>query len=120
MKTYKQLKESIMNEAIKKVKSIVPSTTSSNKNILQNLRVSIQSMKLKNVNPILAASAHRDFAKLVAANPKAPGYMLMRKLAPNKAKVLQDLTTAGVPLGSALEAHPNDFKAVIQRIKRFR
>jgi hypothetical protein len=33
---------------------------------------------------------------------------------------MQQLTQAGVPMGGALEAHPNEFNQAIQRIKRFR
>jgi hypothetical protein len=44
----------------------------------------------------------------------------MRKLAPNKAKAITDLTSAGVPIGQALEANPVEFRSAISRIKRFK
>jgi hypothetical protein len=91
-----------------------------NRNVLTNLRKAAQTLGLKGVNPVQAAAAHRDFGKLVAKNPKAPGYMLMRKLAANKAAQVQQLTQAGVPMGGALEAHPNEFNQALQRIKRFK
>jgi hypothetical protein len=89
------------------------------KNVMMNIRRATQSLGLK-VNPNMAAQGHKDFAKLVAKNPKAPGYMLLRKLAPAKAQAVQGLTQAGVPLGGALDAHPSEFNQVIQRIKRFK
>lgn len=91
-----------------------------NRNILTNIRKATQVLRVKGVNPTIAAAGHRDFAKLVSKHPKAPGYMLLRKLAPNKAQAVQTLTQAGVPLGGALEAHPNDFNQALQRIKRFK
>lgn len=91
-----------------------------NRNVLQNIRRATQTLKLAGVNPTVAAQGHRDFGKLVAKNPKAPGYMLMRKLAPNKAMAVQALTQSGVPLGQSLEANPNEFNQVLQRIKRFK
>ena len=80
----------------------------------------MQTLRLKGVNPAAAAAGHRDFAKLAAKSPKTPGYMLMRKLNATKGQALQSLTQAGVPLGSALEAHPNEFGQALQRIKRFK
>ena len=97
-----------------------PTNAQLNRNVLTNLRKAVQTLKVSNVNPVQAAAAHRDFGKLVAKNPKAPGYMLLRKLAPQKAQAVQSLTQAGVPLGGALEAHPNDFNQALQRIKRFK
>ena len=91
-----------------------------NRNVLVNLRKATQTLGLKGVNPVQAAAAHRDFGKLVAKNPKAPGYMLMRKLAANKAAQVQTLSQAGVPMGAGLEAHPNEFNQALQRIKRFK
>ena len=97
-----------------------PSNATLNRNILANIRKATQVLRVKGVNPTAAAAAHRDFGKLVAKNPKAPGYMLLRKLAPAKAQAVQSLSQAGVPLGGALEAHPNDFNQALQRIKRFK
>jgi len=91
-----------------------------NRNVITNLRKATQTLGIKGVNPQMAAAAHRDFGKLVAKNPKAPGYMLLRKLAANKAAQVQSLTQAGVPMGQSLEAHPNDFNQALQRIKRFK
>jgi hypothetical protein len=86
---------------------------------MANIRKATQSLGLK-VNANLAAQGHKDFAKLVAKNPKAPGYALLRKLAPAKAQAVQSLSQAGVPLGSALDAHPSEFNQVVQKIKRFK
>jgi len=97
-----------------------PSNAALNRNILTNIRRAAQTLRLKGINPTMAAAGHRDFAKLAAKNPKAPGYMLLRKLAPNKAAAVQSLTQAGVPLGSSLEANPAEFNQVVQRIKRFK
>lgn len=97
-----------------------PSNAQLNRNVMANIRKAVQTLRVKGVNPTMAAAGHRDFAKLVAKNPKAPGYMLLRKLAPAKAQAVQSLTQAGVPLGGSLEAHPNDFNQVVQRIKRFK
>jgi hypothetical protein len=97
-----------------------PVSGSPNSNVLTNIRRATQMLRLKNVNPQMAAAAHRDFGKLVAKNPKAPGYMLLRKLAPNKAAQVQNLTQAGVPLGGSLETNPADFNQALQRIKRFK
>jgi hypothetical protein len=97
-----------------------PSNAALNRNVLANIRRATSTLKLKGVNPTLAAAGHRDFGKLVAKNPKAPGYMLLRKLSAAKAAAVQSLTQAGVPLGGSLEANPNDFNQVIQKIKRFR
>lgn len=91
-----------------------------NRNVITNLRKATQTLGIKGVNPQMAAAAHRDFGKLVSKNPKAPGYMLLRKLAANKAQQVQSLTQAGVPMGASLEAHPNDFNQALQRIKRFK
>lgn len=107
-----------VNEAIEP--GSAPSNAQLNRNVLANIRKATQVLRVKGVNPTMAAAGHRDFGKLVAKNPKAPGYMLLRKLAPNKAQAVQSLTQAGVPLGSALEAHPNDFNQALQRIKRFK
>lgn len=89
------------------------------KNVATNIRRATQALGLK-INANMAMQGHKDFAKLVAKNPKAPGYMLLRKLAPAKAQAVQSLTQAGVPLGGALDAHPSEFNQVIQRIKRFK
>ena len=91
-----------------------------NRNVLSNLRRATQTLGLKGINPAMAASAHRDYSKLVAKNPKAPGYMLLRKLSSNKAQQVQSLSQAGVPLGQSLEANPADFNQALQRIKRFK
>lgn len=96
-----------------------PTNAQLNRNVLTNIRRAAQTLKLP-VNPTVAAAGHRDFGKLAAKNPKAPGYMLMRKLAPNKAMAVQSMTSAGVPLGQSLEANPADFNQVLQRIKRFK
>lgn len=96
-----------------------PSNAQLNRNVLANIRKASQTLKV-GVNPTLAAAAHRDFGKLAAKNPKAPGYLLMRKLSAQKAQAMQGLTSAGVPLGQALEANPNEFNQAIQRIKRFK
>ena len=96
-----------------------PSNAQLNRNVLANIRKASQTLKV-NVNPTMAAAAHRDFGKLAAKNPKAPGYLLMRKLSAQKAQAMQGLTSAGVPLGQALEANPNEFNQAIQRIKRFK
>ena len=97
-----------------------PTNAQLNRNILQNIRKAVSTLRLKDINPNMAAAGHRDFSKLVAKNPKAPGYMLLRKLAPGKAAAVQSLTQAGVPLGGSLEANPADFNQVVQRIKRFK
>jgi hypothetical protein len=89
------------------------------KNVIANLRRAQQALRL-NVNIQAAAAAHKDLQGLAAKNPKAPQYMLMRKLAANKAAALQSFASAGVPLGGALNAHPNDFSQALQRIKRFK
>lgn len=101
-------------------KPAAPSNAKLNANVLTNIRKAVQTLRVQGVNPTIAAAGHRDFGKLAAKNPKAPGYMLLRKLAPNKAQAVQNLTQAGVPLGGALEAHPNDFNQALQRIKRFK
>lgn len=97
-----------------------PSNAALNRNVMTNIRRAVQTLRVQGVNPTIAAAGHRDFAKLAAKNPKSPGYMLLRKLSPNKAAAVQNLTQAGVPLGGALEAHPNDFNQALQRIKRFK
>lgn len=97
-----------------------PSNAQLNRNVMMNIRRAVQALRVKGVNPNMAAAGHRDFSKLVAKNPKAPGYMLLRKLAPAKAQAVQSLTQAGVPLGGSLEANPQDFNQVVQRIKRFK
>lgn len=118
-----ELKEEALDEVLQggsKNTDAGPSNSQLNRNVLANIRRAVQTLKVKGVNPTMAAAAHRDFGKLVSKNPKAPGYMLLRKLAPNKAASVQSLTQAGVPLGGALEAHPNDFNQALQRIKRFK
>jgi hypothetical protein len=97
-----------------------PSNAALNRNVMANIRRAVQSLGVKGVNPAMAAAGHRDFGKLVAKNPKAPGYALMRKLAPGKAAAVNSLTQAGVPLGASLEASPQEFNQVVQRIKRFK
>lgn len=106
-----------VNEALEA--GSAPSNAQLNRNVLANIRKASQTLKV-NVNPTMAAAAHRDFGKLAAKNPKAPGYLLMRKLSAQKAQAMQGLTSAGVPLGQALEANPNEFNQAIQRIKRFK
>lgn len=96
------------------------SNVASQKNILQNIRRATQVLGLKGVNPQMAANAHKDYSKLTARNPKTPGYMLLRKLAPNKAATMQTMSQAGVPLGGNLSANPSDFNQALQRIKRFK
>jgi hypothetical protein len=100
--------------------SAIPSNAKLNANVLANIRKAVSVLKLKGVNPMNAAAGHRDFGKLVAKNPHAPGYALLRKLAPGKAQAVQGLTQAGVPLGQSLEANPQEFGQVVQRIKRFK
>jgi len=100
-------------------KPAVASNQQLGRNVMANIRKATQSLGLK-VNANLAAQGHKDFAKLVAKNPKAPGYALLRKLAPAKAQAVQSLSQAGVPLGSALDAHPSEFNQVVQKIKRFK
>lgn len=116
-------KEEALDEVIQggsKNASAAPSNAALNRNVMMNIRKAVQMLRLKGVNPTAAAAGHRDFGKLAAKNPKAPGYMLMRKLQANKASNLQSLTQAGVPLGSALEANPAEFGTALQRIKRFK
>lgn len=91
-----------------------------NRNVTLNIRRAVQALNLKGINPQMASQGHRDFTKLAMKNPKAPGYMLLRKLAPNKASAVQGLSQAGVPLGGALDANPTEFNQVLQRIKRFK
>lgn len=103
-----------------KQKPVQPSNAMLNRNVMANIRRAVQTLGVKGVNPTMAAAGHRDFGKLVAKNPKAPGYALLRKLAPGKAAAVQSLTQAGVPLGASLEASPQEFNQVVQRIKRFK
>lgn len=107
-----------MDEAIEP--GAAPSNAQLNKNVLTNIRRAVQTLKVQGVNPVQAAAGHREFGKLAAKNPKAPGYMLMRKLGAQKAQAVQSLTQAGVPLGQSLEANPNEFNQALQRIKRFK
>jgi len=100
--------------------AVQPSNAMLNRNVMANIRRAVQTLGVKGVNPTMAAAGHRDFGKLVAKNPKAPGYALLRKLAPGKAQAVQSLTQAGVPLGASLEASPQEFNQVVQRIKRFK
>ena len=108
-----------VNEALE-AGSAAPSNAKLNANVMANIRRAVQTLGVKGVNPTMAAAGHRDFGKLVAKNPKAPGYALLRKLAPGKAAAVQGLTQAGVPLGASLEASPQEFNQVVQRIKRFK
>lgn len=108
-----------VNEALE-AGSAVPSNAKLNANVMANIRKAVSVLKLKGVNPQNAAAGHRDFGKLVAKNPHAPGYALLRKLNPSKAAAVQTLTQAGVPLGNSLEANPQEFGQVVQRIKRFK
>lgn len=98
----------------------MPSNAQLNRNVLTNIRKATQTLRIKNVNPTVASAAHRDFGKLAAKNPKAPGYLLMRKLGAQKAAAVQSLSQAGVPLGQSLEANPIEFNQALQRIKRFK
>ena len=97
-----------------------PSNAQLQRNVSANLRRAIQTLKIKGANPSIAASAHNDFSKLVAKNPKAPGHMLLRKLSSQKAQQVQQLSQAGVPMGQSLEANPQDFNQLLTRMKRFR
>jgi len=97
-----------------------PSNAALHRNVSANLRRAIQTLKIKGVNPSIAASAHKDFGKLVAKNPKAPGHMLLRKLSAQKAQSVQQLSQAGVPMGQSLEADPQEFNQLLTRMKRFR
>ena len=90
------------------------------RNVITNIRRGIAALRIKGVNPLIASRAHADYARLVAKNPKAPGYMLLRKLAPNKAQAMQALTQAGLPVGGALDANPMEYNQALQRVKRFR
>jgi hypothetical protein len=112
--------DEVLSGGSKKQEVLPPTNAQLNRNVLQNIRKAVQTLRVKGVNPTQAAAGHRDFSKLVAKNPKAPGYMLLRKLAPAKAQAVQSLTQAGVPLGGSLEANPQDFNQVVQRIKRFK
>jgi hypothetical protein len=118
-----EIHEDVVNEVLSggSKKEVGPlSNAQLNRNVMTNIRRAVQALRVKGVNPNMAAAGHRDFSKLVAKNPKAPGYMLLRKLAPAKAQAVQSLTQAGVPLGGSLEANPQDFNQVVQRIKRFK
>lgn len=120
-KAWKMAKEEVeLGEAAPQPAGGAPSNAALQRNVLTNLRRAMQTLKIKGVNPTIAASAHKDFGKLVAKNPKAPGHMLLRKLSGQKAQQVQALSQAGVPMGQSLEADPNDFNQVIQRMKRFR
>ena len=119
-KAWKLAKEGYMDEAAPQQAGGAPSNAALHRNVLTNLRRAMQTLKIKGVNPQMAAQAHKDFGKLVSKNPKAPGHMLLRKLAPQKAQQVQTLSQAGVPMGQSLEADPNEFNQVIQRMKRFR
>lgn len=120
-KAWKMAKEEVeLEEAAPQPAGGAPSNAALQRNVLTNLRRAMQTLKIKGVNPTVAASAHKDFGKLVAKNPKAPGHMLLRKLSGQKAQQVQALSQAGVPMGQSLEADPNDFNQVIQRMKRFR
>jgi len=114
----KFMKAAGVNEALEP--GSAPSNAKLNANVMANIRRAVSTLGVKGVNPSMAAAGHRDFGKLVAKNPKAPGYALLRKLAPGKAAAVQSLTQAGVPLGASLEASPQEFNQVVQRIKRFK
>jgi hypothetical protein len=117
------MKEEALDEVLSggaKQVPVQPSNAALNRNVMANIRRAVQTLGVKGVNPAMAAAGHRDFGKLVARNPKAPGYALLRKLAPGKAAAVQSLTQAGVPLGQSLEASPQEFNQVVQRIKRFK
>ena len=101
-------------------KAAGPSNAALHRNVTTNLRRAMQTLKIKGVNPQMAATAHKDFAKLVQKNPKAPGHMLLRKLSSQKAQQVQTLSQAGVPMGQSLEANPQDFNQVLTRMKRFK
>lgn len=118
-KAWKLAKEGYLDEAAPQ-QAAGPSNTQLHRNVLTNLRRAMQTLKIQGVNPQMAASAHKDFGKLVAKNPKAPGHMLLRKLSPQKAAQVQQLSQAGVPMGQSLEANPQDFQQVLTRMKRFR
>jgi hypothetical protein len=100
--------------------AVAPSNATLNRNVMTNIRRAMQTLRIKGINPTQAAAGHRDFSKLAAKNPKAPGYMLMRKLGAQKAQAVQSLSQSGVPLGQSLEANPNEFNQALQRIKRFK
>jgi len=122
-KAWKLAKEGYLDEAPARpnVKPAAgPSNADLHRNVSANLRRAIQTLKIKGVNPQMAAAAHKDFGKLVAKNPKAPGHMLLRKLSSQKAQQVQQLSQAGVPMGQSLEANPQDFNQILTRMKRFR
>jgi len=124
-KAWKLAKEGYLDEAQAQAKpqtkpAAGPSNAQLHRNVSSNLQRAIQTLKIKGVNPSMAANAHKDFAKLVAKNPKAPGHMLLRKLSAQKASQIQSLSQAGVPMGQSLEANPQDFNQVLTRMKRFR
>jgi hypothetical protein len=120
-KAWKLAKEGYLDEAqAQPAQAAGPSNAELHRNVSANLRRAIQTLKIKGVNPQIAASAHKDFGKLVAKNPKAPGHMLLRKLSSQKAQQVQALSQAGVPMGQSLEANPQDFNQILTRMKRFR
>jgi len=90
------------------------------RNVIINIRRGIAALGIKDVNPAVASRAYADHSRLVAKNPKVPGYMLLRKLAPNKAQAMQALTQSGMPVGGALDADPMQYNQALQRVKRFK
>jgi len=90
------------------------------RNVIINIRRGIAALGIKDLNPAVASRAYADHSRLVAKNPKVPGYMLLRKLSPNKAQAMQALTQSGMPVGGALDANPNDYAQALSRIKRFK
>lgn len=118
-KAWKLAKEGYLDEAAPQ-QAAGPSNAQLHRNVISNLRRATQMLKIKGVNPQMAATAHKDFQKLVAKNPKAPGHMLLRKLSQQKAHSIQSLSQAGVPMGQSLEANPQDFNQVLTRMKRFK
>lgn len=122
-KAWKLAKEGYLDEAQAQPQTkpaAGPSNAALHRNVSANLRRAVQTLKIKGVNPQMAAAAHTDFGKLVAKNPKAPGHMLLRKLSAQKAQQVQALSQAGVPMGQSLEANPQDFNQLLARMKRFR
>lgn len=87
--------------------------------LIQNIRRAAQVLKIKGINPQMAAQAHKEYTNLIGKNPKTPGYQLLRKMSAMKAQSIQNMQQGGVPLGGALEAKPADFNQALQRIKRF-
>jgi hypothetical protein len=102
------------------VSEVIEAGAPSPRNVITNIRRGIAALRIKGVNPAIASRAHADYSKLVSKNPKAPGYMLLRKLAPNKAAAMQALTQAGLPVGGALDANPTEYNQALQRVKRFK